>query len=471
MGAEAVRLKPDDRIFRETLAESYARNYDVENAISQYEELIRQDSGNASAWQNAAHLLIIKRPLRSLEFFEEIIDRFGPDWEAYAQMEKIYSVTGNNAGSIKALKGMVGIDPTNVQVKKALGDAYLAADSLDAALKAYNELAELHPGNIALRAAMAHAYLLERDYEHAGAQFDTIMAIDTLSADDQIRFGQIFISFVQRDSAVAPIAMELFRHVRDRHPGDWRPYWFLGALGGSMGNDSSAALNFAKVIEIDSSNADGWMSLASVSYDKGELQRTVDILQSAQVYIPKEFRLHLLLGITYQRMRKLREAAESLERAIVIEEKNVDALGALAMVYDELDRQAESDSTYEKALALDPKNHLILNNYGYSLADRNLQIDRALVMAQEAISQQPENTSYLDTIGWIYFRLGRYTEAEEYIKKAIALGSNSAVIHEHLGDIYSKMNDREKALEYWNKALQLDPSNAPLAEKINRGSL
>lgn len=238
-----------------------------------------------------------------------------------------------------------------------------------------------------------------------------------------------------------------------------------------MGDDSSAALNFAKVIEIDSSNADGWMSLASISYDKGELQKTVDILQSAQVFIPKEFRLHLLLGITWQRMRKLREAAESLERAIVIEEKNVDALGALAMVYDELDRQAESDSTYEKALALDPKNHLILNNYGYSLADRNLQIDRALVMAQEAVSQQPENTSYLDTIGWIYFRLGRYADAEEYIKKAIALGSTSAVIHEHLGDIYSKMNNREKALEYWNKALQLDPSNAALAEKINRGSL
>jgi tetratricopeptide (TPR) repeat protein len=92
-------------------------------------------------------------------------------------------------------------------------------------------------------------------------------------------------------------------------------------------------------------------------------------------------------------------------------------------------------------------------------------------MAKEAVEQQPANQSYLDTYGWVYFRLQQYDEAERYIKKAIDLGSNSPVINEHLGDIYYKQSKKEKAMEYWQKALQLDATNTELKEKIQRGSL
>jgi tetratricopeptide (TPR) repeat protein len=91
-------------------------------------------------------------------------------------------------------------------------------------------------------------------------------------------------------------------------------------------------------------------------------------------------------------------------------------------------------------------------------------------MAKHAVEAQPDNTSYMDTIGWIYYRLGQLKEAEQYIKKAIAKGEVSAVVYEHLGDIYYAMNDLERALEQWKIALKLDENNAPLRAKISRGS-
>ena len=91
--------------------------------------------------------------------------------------------------------------------------------------------------------------------------------------------------------------------------------------------------------------------------------------------------------------------------------------------------------------------------------------------SKEALSQQPNNQSYLDTYGWIYYKMGDYQEAESWIKKAIDLGSKSAVIHEHLGDIYFKRSDKEKAMQFWQKALELDSGNQSLKEKIQRGSL
>jgi Tfp pilus assembly protein PilF len=187
--------------------------------------------------------------------------------------------------------------------------------------------------------------------------------------------------------------------------------------------------------------------------------------------VPDDFRINFLLGVAYNRSGRNQEAALTLEKARQINPRDIDAIGQLALVYEQLKQQDEADSLYEEALRLDPHNHLILNNYSYSLAERDVQLDRALEMAKTAVDAEPSLASYLDTIGWVYFRLGRYEQAENYVKKAVTSGEASAVVYEHLGDIYYKLNKLSEALEQWNAALKLDQNNTVLREKINRGSL
>jgi Tfp pilus assembly protein PilF len=163
------------------------------------------------------------------------------------------------------------------------------------------------------------------------------------------------------------------------------------------------------------------------------------------------------------------EAARSLERARDLNPKDVPTISQLALVYEQMGRQELTDSLYEEALRLEPDNHLILNNYGYSLSERDIQIERALGMAQRAVEAQPDNASYLDTIGWIYYRLKDYPKAEEHILKAIQRGDVSPVVHEHLGDVYHAMGDSERAMEQWNIALRMEPGNAALKAKVERG--
>jgi Tfp pilus assembly protein PilF len=151
--------------------------------------------------------------------------------------------------------------------------------------------------------------------------------------------------------------------------------------------------------------------------------------------------------------------------------KDINALIQLALVYDGMKKYEECDRLYEEGLKIDPENPTLLNNYGYSLAERNIQIDRALVMAKKAVEAQPENPSFLDTIGWVYFRLGDYKKAELYVKQALEKGEASAVVHEHLGDIYYKLQDIERAMDEWKIALKMDENNVALREKIARGSL
>lgn len=470
MASEAVALNPKNRTYQQTLAEIYINALDLEKATKQYEKVIELDPQYREGWHTLARLHMMRNPMKAIEVFQEIIDRFGPDEDAYYQMAQIYRSMEKNDKAADALRKILTLDPGNFEIAKTLGDIYLRQDSVDAAITIFNDLTERQPENLELRAAIAHVYLMRQDYERAAEQLEYVMKKDTLSADELIRFGQIFVSFIQKDSAVAPLAINLFEKIKFNYPSDWRPFWFLGAINNIMRNDSAALINYFKVIDLAKWNADGWVGVASIYYDRNRFEDAINILNEGKKFASEEFRIYFLLGISYQRLHKPTEAASVLEKALQLNEKNIDAMSALGLVYDELKRFEDSDSIYERALRIEPKNHLLLNNYGYSLCERGLQLERALKMSKEALSQQPENQSYLDTYGWIYYRLGDYKEAERWIRKAVELGSKSTVIHDHLGDIYFKLSDKSKALEFWQKALELDPNNQSIKEKIQRGS-
>ncbi|TAK55126.1 MAG: tetratricopeptide repeat protein [Bacteroidetes bacterium] len=470
-GNNAVRLEPGNLSYREQLAEIFTRSYNFKEAVRQYEEIIRRDSSRQETWYEYANVLQAVSPLKSLEVCEEILDRFGPDESIYFQMVQLYTALEKYDKAAEALKGMLTIDPTNFDIKKSLGDLYMEMDSVDAALQLYDELAELHPENVVLRASIAHAYLLKRDYAKAREQFDSLITKDTLSIEDQLEFGKVFITFVEKDSVVLPLAEEMFQGMVKQYPDDWRPYWMLGAIANVKRDDSMSVVYFKKVTELAKWNPDGWVGVASVWFDKGDMEKAISVLEDARQNVKEDFRIEFIYGLTLQRMRRATEAAMALERAIQVNPKSLDALSALGLVYDELKRYPDSDTMYERALRINPKSHLVLNNYGYSLTDRGVQLERAETMIKEALEQQPNNGSYLDSMGWICFRLGKYEEAELYIKKAIEFGNTSPVIYEHLGDTYSKMNQKEKAQEYWKKALEKDSANETLKAKIERGSL
>ena len=302
-------------------------------------------------------------------------------------------------------------------------------------------------------------------------QDDGVARTDQILHVLELHVGEIVFRYSEKDSTIIPFARTVFAGIRDAYPDDWRPYWFLGAIGGITDDDSLAVQSFRRVTELANWNADGWVYLSGVFLGNNDFAATATILESARRYLPDDFRINFFLGVAYHRLGRTSESIEALENARRINPKDVDAIAQLALVYDEQKDHAVSDSLYEEALRLDPRAHLVLNNYAYSLAERNQELDRALQMSSMAVQAQPENASYLDTIGWIYFRLGQFREAEQYVRKALEAGEPSAVVLEHLGDICYKLNEPEQAIKYWAEALRLDEGNVNLQEKVARGTL
>lgn len=471
MGLRAVTLDPSSRTYRENLAEIYVNAFEIDKAIGQYEAVVAMDSTYVEGWYNLARLYQMRKPLKAIEFYRSILDRFGPTWDVYAQLTALYTSLGRFEEAAQTIRDMLVMDPGNYELRKTLADAYLRAGKHEEALRMFNNLLERNPHDLEVRAAVAHVHLLRKEYELATDQLQSVLRSDSLSVETQLRFGQYFASFLQKDSTAAPYAYIVFEKIQQNHPADWRPYWFLGVIANVMKNDTAAARNLERVTQLSPTNVDGWVYRASIYMEKNEFTKSAEILEQARNFLPEEARVMFLLGISYHRLKRLDDAARELERAVQFSPKDVNMLSSLALVYDELKRHEDSDRLYEEALKIDPDNHIVLNNFGYSLTERGEQLERALAMAKEAVRQQPENSSYLDTIGWIYFRLGQFEEAERFIRKAVESGDASPVVLEHLGDVYSRLGQKEKAIEYWQKAFEQDSSNRKLQSKIFRGGL
>ncbi|MGA9118162.1 MAG: tetratricopeptide repeat protein [Bacteroidota bacterium] len=470
-GREAVDLAPDIREYRRNLAAIYLSAMKPDSAILQYENLVRLDSSNIESWFNLARLYQGRSPLKALEIYRRITERFGAQWDVLLQTADLCNKLGKFDEAADALKQMSEIDPGNKELQHTLAQTYARAQEFDSALAVYKSLRDAEPGNLQITSEMAGLNLLRKDYAAAAKDFDKILGMDSVTIEAKIHIGELYFDQAGKDSTLIPRTKNIFEKIKTEAPNDWRPYWFLGAIGSLTKDDSASVQNFRKVTELASWNADGWVYLSSVFFSSNNFDQMARVLESAIKVLPDDFRVNFFLGVAYSRLNRNIDAVRVLEHARSLNRTDQDAISQLALVYEALKHFGEADSLYEEALRLDPKNDLVLNNYSYSLAERNIQLDRALTMSKKAVAAKPENGSYLDTMGWIYFRLGEYTDAEKYVKKAIATGESSPVVYEHLGDIYYRMNNRDAAIEQWNLALQLDHNNSALRAKITRGSL
>ena len=117
-------------------------------------------------------------------------------------------------------------------------------------------------------------------------------------------------------------------------------------------------------------------------------------------------------------------------------------------------------------------NSIYKNDYAYVLAEReSLSIEKlqyALVLAEKAVEMEPENSAYLDTLGWVNFKLGFYKKAQKYLEKSLKMNNGNPVILEHLADIYTKVNRFSDAIILYEKILSIDSENQKIKNKINK---
>ena len=154
-------------------------------------------------------------------------------------------------------------------------------------------------------------------------------------------------------------------------------------------------------------------------------------------------------------------AADYFSKAIALlgkpEKANWDQYYSRAVCFERLNQWAKAEPDFQKAIDLNPNEPLILNYLGYSWVDRNEHIDQALDLIKKAVSLKPDDGYYVDSLGWAYFRMGRFDDAVQQLEHAVELKAADPTINDHLGDAYWRAGRKLEAQFQWSTALSSKP--------------
>jgi tetratricopeptide (TPR) repeat protein len=140
-------------------------------------------------------------------------------------------------------------------------------------------------------------------------------------------------------------------------------------------------------------------------------------------------------------------------------------------ILERFSRRADAKAAFRKALEVEPGHAPTLNYLGYMLVEDGGPMDEAVRLIQQALVADPDNGSYLDSLGWAYFKQGKTAEARKHLERAADLSKSNSVIQDHLGDVLLALNDGSGAIAAWERALAGDGESidaAAIKSKIAR---
>ncbi len=189
----------------------------------------------------------------------------------------------------------------------------------------------------------------------------------------------------------------------------------------------------------------------------GQTDEAVEVMQELAQAHPNAPKVHNILGDTLRFLSRCEEAIPAYDRAIQIHEEANSSEWVLyfarGICHEQLDQWPPAEADFRKALVLNPDQPSVLNYLGYSFVEQRQNFDEALDMIERAVAARPADGYITDSLGWVYYRLGRYEEAVVQMERAVELIPVDPVINDHLGDVYWAVGRRLEAEFQWNRAL------------------
>jgi tetratricopeptide (TPR) repeat protein len=443
------------------LGYTYEQQKQYKGAIEAYRHAIEMDRDNLDAIRGLAqNLLNDGQADAALEQYKVIADANPEDAQTYVRIAEIYRKQGKFDQALDSLKKAETMVQDSVEVPYNIAAIYQAQGRYDEAIPILRDLlkkSEKAGGKYSNGEKSNRAVFLERlgtiyrDQGNNQAANDTFREIVALGGDDNIERGYQQIIDTWREAKEWQKATDAAKEAVQKLPTSRDLKMVLASQQADMG-DADKALKDVRGMLKGGDNA----SSNSNSDDR-------------QVYIA--------LAQMNTRLRRFSDAEQALDKAEQLSTKTDDKEYVWFLrgsTYERDKRYAEAEQQFKKVLASDPDHASTLNYLGYMLADQNMKLDEALSDIKRAVDLDPGNGAYLDSLGWAYFRLGKYEQAEDNLLKASQKINTDPTVHDHLGDLYQKTGrlklaatNWERALTEWNRtiAAEVDPADPVRVQK------
>jgi tetratricopeptide (TPR) repeat protein len=473
------------------------------DALKAYKKALEVDPDNEDALTGLAMVYTdLGDNKAAADLLRKVADK-NPSPHSLVNLAGVYEELKDYSLAAEMLRRALDQQPGNSDLKRPLAEDLLHSDQVEDALKLYQELADEDPKDPSSLLRISQIYREKSDFAKARAAADKAKEIDP--ANLEIQYNDVLLLEAE---GKAPDAIKTLKEILDSTAK--KTYSAsekhnrsalldkLGSLHRSIEQYPQAVEVYRQIGELDPDAAPGAEAEVIETYRQAkDFQKAESEADAAVKKYPadttvrakrasllaelgktdqavaetrkladgkNDLQIDLSLAEIYEKAKNFTEMANVLDAAEKLATTNDAKIGVIFMRGAMLERQknfAGSEAEFRKVLAIDPDNSSTLNYLGYMLADRNIRLEEAKDMISKALAKEPNNPAYLDSLGWVYFRLNKLPEAEEKLKQAIEFMSRDATVHDHLGDVLAHEGKTREAIAQWQSSLKEWQASSP----------
>lgn len=517
-------------LYRILVAEFAGQRGRLDLAVEYYVEAAKefQDLGIA---QRATRIAVFARNNKAaLEAAKIWVDQAPADTEAHQILAAMYIRDGDADAAIGHLETVLNAETESADRRlRTIADLLSREEDKITALNVMQELISRRPGDIAALVAYALLAIRAEQVDQAAVAMERVIgsdAVDTsiamayvalLQRHDKSRsalewleraieketdaYGlRLIYARLLADSNRYEEARVQFSLLAAKTPDNSDVIYALGLLNLQADRIDAARKNFHQLLDLKARGDDANFYLAQIEESRGEADNALDLYRAVKGganYFQSQIRIGLTLSSIDevadaqahmrsivpenddQRLQLVRAEGEILtqhgrlddamalyDRSLV-DTYDMELLYTRAMLAEKMGRLNVLEADLRTILEREPENSQALNALGYTLADRTERYEEAHELIGRALALNPDDFYILDSMGWVLYRLGRLTEAVEFLERARGI-KNGPEVAAHLGEVLWVMGDKDAARDIWDSALQDQPDDQRLLDAIER---
>jgi len=474
----ALKFEKKNKYFYLLAANIYSSLNNFEKAEKMLETMMDEVKGTEEyLYELAALYQYDKKPNEAVKIYNRAENLLGISEVSSLQKQKIFLQQGKIEESIAEGEKLLNAFPDEENYVLGFAETLSQNNQGAKAIGYLEKFIEGHPDAGNVKMFLAGLYQSNGQEQKAHEFIRQVFDDPAVDVNSKVVMLGSYTNTLQQqkektidDRNTKAFALELFLKLNGAHPSEPNVHIIGGDLYLILDKNQEALTEYMKAIQLGTTSFEAWQNLLFLESQMNQFDSLIFHSEQGLELFPNQSMLHYFNGYGHMRKKHYREATSSLEQAKKLSTGNPGLVSEinslLGDAYNGIKEYEKSNKAYDEALAFNPNNDFVLNNYSYYLALRKEQLEKAEKMSTQLVKYNPKNTSYLDTHAWVLFMREKYKEAKKYIEKAIEVGGVSATHYEHYGDILFRLGDIDDAVKQWQKAKSMDLGNELIDKKI-----
>ena len=469
---KAVDLSPENEWYLANLAILYQDQKDHKKSALVFERLSEKEPEKIDyLFALTESYLQDNQYKKSLKILDEIEQVIGLNEDLSLQKHQIYAFLNKKKKAIEELEKFIRHEPNNLRTIGILTEYYDGCKMEEESEILLHQMMLIDSSNGLVQLSMFQYYMKKGAYLKSLYSLEKVLT--SIEVDQSLKREMLFQ--ITYDKSI-PYSVSQVEHLFDKYlkayPKDHEVLVLLSEIKFIQTKEDEACMLLSKALEINPLPYELWTQLITNYLSRGDFNDALKNADKAILIHPNQPFSYLAKGIVLNRKKEWENALEVLNKGKLLvfdnellESEFYQQIGDACYGQEKF---KDAFYNFDKSLEMNEKNPILLNNFSYYLAVQNMALEKAEKLILKALQFLPESYTFIDTYGWVLFKMKKYEEAEQLLFKALIKSEEKdADILEHYGDVLFQIGKKEEALLFWKKAVKAGSASSFIKEKID----